>query len=362
MGRHMEIDLPYLMQDVDRHGNVRVYVRRKNIGKVRLKASPGSPQFIDEYKIALERLNAGKKALQSVQPPVGTLGWLAHEYESAYVFTKLDQREQRVRHLIMEATLNEPPKPGSKHRFRDCPISEFTADHVRLLRNRKQDTPAAANHRVGYLRIMLDWGMEERSHWVKRNAAASVKSLTYAKKGFHSWEVEEVRQFEKRHPVGSTARLAMVLMLYTGMRRSDAVRLGPQHVKDGWIKFTPKKTSSTTGKTLELPLLAVLHEVIKATPTGAETFLVTSRGKSFTTNGFGNWFRDRCDEAGLPQCTSHGLRKAGAKIAAENGATEKQLMAIFGWDSPHLASHYSKMASQKKLAKDAMHLLIAADP
>src|SRR5271156_845486 len=68
---------------------------------------------------------------------------------------------------------------------------------------------------------MLDWAMEERSHWVRRNAAAGVKSLTCAKEGFHSWEVEEVRQFEKRHPVGSTARLAMALTLYTGMRRSE---------------------------------------------------------------------------------------------------------------------------------------------
>jgi hypothetical protein len=33
---------------------------------------------------------------------------------------------------------------------------------------------------------MLDWAMEERSHWVKRNAAAGVKSLTCAKEGFHS--------------------------------------------------------------------------------------------------------------------------------------------------------------------------------
>ncbi|HZZ22888.1 MAG TPA: hypothetical protein VFE60_10100 [Roseiarcus sp.] len=49
-----------------------------------------------------------------------------------------------------------------------------------------QETSAAANHCVAYLRIMLDWAMEERSHWVKRNAAAGVKSLTCAKERFHS--------------------------------------------------------------------------------------------------------------------------------------------------------------------------------
>jgi integrase len=131
---------------------------------------------------------------------------------------------------------------------------------------------------------MPDRAMEERSRWAKRSAAAGVKSLTCVKEGFHSWEVEEVRQFEKRHPVGSTARLAMALMLYTGMRRSDAVLLGPDHVKNGWIKFTPKKASGTTGKTLELPLLKVLDDVINASATGAETFLVTSQGTKFSTD------------------------------------------------------------------------------
>jgi hypothetical protein len=63
-----------------------------------------------------------------------------------------------------------------------------------------------------------------------------------------------------------------------GHAASDAVLLGPDHVKNGWIKFTPKKASGTTGKTLELPLLKVLDDVINASATGAETFLVTSQG------------------------------------------------------------------------------------
>jgi integrase len=52
---------------------------------------------------------------------------------------------------------------------------------------------------------------------------------------------------------------------------------------------------------------------------------VTQYGRAFTVAGFGNRFRDRCHEAGLPHCTAHGLRKAGATIAAENGAIDRQL-------------------------------------
>jgi len=71
---------------------------------------------------------------------------------------------------------------------------------------------------------------------------------------------------------------------------------------------------------------------------GHLAYLVTEFGKPFTANEFGNWFRKRCDEAGLPQCSAHGLRKAGATIAANTGATEHQLMAIYGWESPKQAA------------------------
>src|SRR6187399_2226407 len=42
---------------------------------------------------------------------------------------------------------------------------------------------------------------------------------------------------------------------------------------------------------------------------GSDTYLVTSFGKSFTANGFGNKMREWCDKAELPECASHGLRK-----------------------------------------------------
>ena len=90
------------------------------------------------------------------------------------------------------------------------------------------------------------------------------------------------------------------------------------------------------------------------TKTGQMVFLATQFGKPFTSNGFGNRFRKWCDDAGLP----HGLRKAGATIAAENGATEHQLMAIFGWKTLKQVQHYTATARQKRLTASGMQLLI----
>jgi hypothetical protein len=47
---------------------------------------------------------------------------------------------------------------------------------------------------------------------------------------------------------------------------------------------------------------------------------------------------------GLPHASAHGLRKAGAVIAAEKGATERQLMAIFGWSTMKKAARYPRAA------------------
>ena len=249
------------------------------------------------------------------------------------------------------------------------PVAQIEAKHVRVLRDRKAvETPGAANNRLKYLSSMFSWAVE--NDHMKANVARDVKSVRYKSDGFHAWEPEEVEKFENFWPVGSKPRLALAIMLFTGVRRSDAVRIGPQHIRpteilseDGersiedWLKFTPKKTAGSSGVTLELPVLEELAKVIAATPIGHLAFLTTEQGKPFTPDGFGNWWRDQCDAAELPQCASHGLRKAGATIAANRGATTKQLMAIYGWSDPKMAEIYVKKADQKRLAGNARKLL-----
>jgi Phage integrase family len=107
----------------------------------------------------------------------------------------------------------------------------------------------------------------------------------------------------------------------------------------------------------EKPILPILADIISRSPTGDLTFLVTSFGKPFTAAGFGNWFREQCDEAALPHCSAHGLRKAGATIAAERGATDRQLMALYDWETAAQANVYTAAADRRQLAGEAARLL-----
>jgi integrase len=141
------------------------------------------------------------------------------------------------------------------------------------------------------------------------------------------------------------------------VRRGDVVRLGPQLERDGCLVFTEEKNAAKAPKQLTLPILGELRQAIDATPSGHLSYLVTVFGKPYTKDGFANWFRRRCAEAGLIGCSAHGLRKAGAVRAAMAGATTRQLMAIFGWQSATMADRYTREADRKILAAESIHLL-----
>lgn len=348
----MRVDFPYLVTDCDRHGNTRIYVR-KGGRKIRIREPRGSEAFARAYADALHSLDCGNDPKHEIirRAAPGTLGWLAAVYFGSVEFRNLDSVSQRTRRAIIEECLREPRKPGSRDQMRDCPLSMVSAAHVKMLRDRKATLPGAANNRRKWLSAMFGWAVEN-GH-MRANPARDVRRIRYATEGFHTWTVEEVEQFERRHPIGTKARLALALLLYLGVRRGDVVRLGRQHVKDGWIRFVPRKTRHRRRIVSEKPVLPALAEIINKSPVGDLTFLVTEFGKPFTANGFGSWFRARCDEAALAQCSAHGLRKAGATIAAENGATDRQLMALFDWTSEKQANTYTAAANRRRLAEEA---------
>jgi integrase len=354
-------EFPYLFEDVDRHGNKRVYVRRTGLGKIRLHAAPGSVKFAEEYWAARRELEAREKseaplpkptrtAPPKVKDPEGSLGWLIAKYLSGGEFAELTPRTRRVRQQILDK-IRERPEGKLPYRL-------MQPRHVAKLRDEKVETPEGANALVKALRQVFAWAILPHVSLADTNPAAVVPYLKSSGDGFHTWTIEEVEAFEARHPSGTKARLALALLLNTGVRRSDVVKLGRQHKRDGWLTYKPTKNSHRNPKVVTIPILPELQaELDAAGIEGQMTFLQTEFGKPYTAEGFGNWFRRRCDEAGLPHCTAHGLRKAGACLAAEGGATEHQLMAIYGWETIKEAEKYTRKARRRTLAEQGMPAL-----
>ena len=343
---------PGCVEDRDRYGTVRIYYRAKGRPKVRLRGTPWTPEFMTAYEAAKGAVTPtiGK----GITP--GTWRWLCIRYFAECAeYKRLDPRTQHVRKMILEGTFGEVIAPGSAKLFRDFPLSRMTMDAVEVLRDRKIHTPEAANSRLKAMRQVFKWGLKK--NLAPSNPARDVEYFKSGSTGFHTWTPEEVQQFEGHHPVGSKARLALALLLFTGQRRSDIIRFGKQHTKGGKLTFTQHKGRNRKPKRLTLPILPALQRVIDGTACGDLTFLVNDWGRPFTDAGFGNKFRDWCNQAELRHCSAHGLRKAGATVAANNGATSRQLMAIFGWDTLKEAERYTRGADQQHLAESAMHLL-----
>lgn len=354
----MKTDLPYLSSEPDRHGNDRLYVRR-NGKRTRIREAQGTPAFAKAYSEALEKLETRILPVIPIAPtthPTGSLGWLGAKYfASKSGLLTVVAKSQQARRSCLESCFQEPLSDEDPEAMGNCPLKHFSAQKARRLIELRADQPGAAANRRKHLSAMCAWGVDH--NYLPTNPARDVKPVQQRKGGYYTWTVADVHQFIARWPIGTKPMLALGLLLFTGGRRQDMVDFGRQHVRAGWIRYVPKKTLYRRRDVSQKPWLPVLADIVGRSPCGSLTFLETEYGKPFTANGFGGWFRDRCDEAGLPQCTAHGLKKIGATLAAENGATASQLMAMFDWTTISQAKVYTDAADRKRLAGEAMFLI-----
>lgn len=354
----MEIDTTFIIKEKDRHGNIRVYYRKKPGRRIRIKAPEGSPEFLRAFVLASQGKKADGEpvapaAPQLSKPAPGTLRDLIVRYYAAPEYYRaLDPRTQHTRKLILDklclAGGVDGKKPYGKRDF-----TGIKARHIRAIRDENADRPEAANGILKSLRQVFGWAIEAGIPGVELNPAREVKNLRSTGDGYLSWTIDDVEKFEKHFAIGTMPRLALALLLYTGQRRSDIVLFGPGHVKDEWIVFTQFKNRNRNPVTLAIPILPALREVIEATEPKGETFILSKYGTPFKAESFGNWFRDRCVDAGVPG-RAHGLRKAAASRLAELGCSDREIMAITGHTTSKEVDRYTKGARQRVLAASAM--------
>lgn len=344
--------------DRDRHGNIRLFFRKGRGKRVRIFSPPGTREFEEELALARMGVQLSPKSddrPQLYRPSSGTLDWLIDCYEkrgAPLVSVDLAQRRLRMLREVADWTKN------GKRRG-ELPFAGMARRHVVEIRDAIRDTAGARNNVTKAISAMFAWAIE--AGIATDNPATGIKRMKSGD-GFHAWTRDEVNQFLDHHPEGSMARRAINIFLFSGLRLADAAILGRQHLYqvrnretgavETWMKIMPAKTSRSSAVVVDIPVLPDLQAEIDRSGNGM-TFLLNEYGAPYSTKGLGNKMRQWCDEAGLPHCSAHGLRKAGATIAVENGADYELLKAVFGWTTAQQASHYVQSAQRRRIAANA---------
>lgn len=333
-------DLPYVNVFRDRHGKSRSYYRRKG-RKVALPGEMGSVEWLAAYNHA----RAQDDKLVVASPATSTDITIAFAADAWFNSTTVKS--------LKPATLKDY-KGCLRSWLESCgdvPISKVRRAHVKRWIENRSEKRSAANNLLKRVKQIFDFAVDEG--WIEHNPAQGMRGYRITDGGFHSWTESEIQKFEARHPIGSIPRLAFSLLLYTAQRRSDVVKMAWSAIDNGMVEVRQQKT----GAYLLLPLHPDLEAILAQTPRKASTILVTSFDRPYVAAGFGNAFRDWCNQAGLTNCSAHGLRKAAARRLAEAGATSREIMAVTGHTDISEVERYTKAADQKRLATAAMKRL-----
>ena len=321
---------PFVYREKTRHGRWVFYFRRGKGRRVRLPDAFGTPEFEAAYRAAL---TGNATPQRTERTPPRTLKWLIERYMESAAWRQLSVATRKQRGCIFLDAIRHSS---------NAPFAAIRRADIQRAVDKRADTPGQANCFLKAMRGLFAWSL--RNGHIEDDPCVGTEFVRYKTDGFPAWTIEDVKKFRGRHAVGTKARLAMELLLLTGLRRSDLIRAGRQHMRGDVFSIRTAKT----GATITVCFPDWLLELIAASPTGDMHFIVSRRGKPLTVESFGNWFRDRCREAGIEK-SAHGLRKLSATLAANGGAAAHQLMAQYGWTTIGQAETYTRGADRARL-------------
>jgi integrase len=268
----------------------------------------------------------------------GTANAVIVGYYTCLAFRGLAEGTQVMRRRILE-----------KFRERHGHKRIATLEQKDVQRMANQMKPGQARNWLKTMRHLLDFAVAEGFR--ADNPAHGFKLGKMKTKHHRPWTDAELEQYECTHAVGTKARLAFALGLYTAQRAGDVTRMARQHIRNGELIVEQQKTKAR----LALPILPELQTIIDATPSGHALFLVTKSGGRYGRVDFSMQFRAWCNQAGLPtDCVFHGLRATRCTQLANAGYSVHQIAAWSGHESLREVQRYTKGADQRRLARSVL--------
>jgi len=329
----------------DRHGKWRMRARQQGRAVHYFKSDFGTPEFEIELQAWRDGTPTSTIGRKKVVP--GSVADVVARYYTSTSWAGLAPSTKKNMSNRIERLRTE---------HGDKPIKSLERVHIQRMIDVIASTPVEGRNLLKAIRALMRVAVDDGLR--PDDPTQGVKCVRRASSGLHTWTEEEIDLFEAKHPPGTRAHLAFALMLYTGQRRGDVIKMGWQHIRDGRLYLRQRKT----GVNMAVAIHPALAQALAAVARDNLTFLVTTFGKPFGDAGFGNWFRARCNEAGLPQCSAHGLRKAAARRLAEAGCSASQIAAVTGHRSLREVERYTVAASQITMADAAISAVSKANP
>lgn len=240
------------------NGKRRVRFRNGGISAY-LTGTPWSDDFMREYAAALDGVKAASSEIGAKRTAPHTLGALIKTYldpASTSLFKTRRPETQRTQRNILE---NFAAEHGTKPLYRTDSRGRtmlLEPEHLQVIVNSKATTPFAQRNFLNTVRVMFKWAKGEGR--IPADPTLGVTREKVKTTGYRSWSEEHIERFEATHAIGTKGRLAFGFLLYTGQRRSDVVRMGPQHVHrdaDGeFLILDQVKTAGTDEAHVEIPV------------------------------------------------------------------------------------------------------------
>jgi integrase len=260
------IKLRYINEYSDRHGKVRRYFRRPGSKGVLLPGLPGSIEFMAAYQAAL--------AIVSPPPPsprhviAGSLAAVAAGYFRSAAFANLSPTTQQSYRTALKPVL-----AAHGHRLvRD--LTKVAARHV--IEAIGATRPGMANLTRAVLSKIMAYAIATGAR--ADNPFAGLEQ--YRLGTHHTWTDAEISKFERQWPLGTRERLAFALLLYTGQRGGDVVKIVRSDIVGGRILVAQDKVRKGTTNELMIPIHPALARALKAGPVvGMQHIITDARGR-----------------------------------------------------------------------------------
>ena len=296
----------------------------------RIHSKPGTAEFAAEYALLMR----GKPPT-----PKRTIKGLIQKYLQGESWPGLatNTRKSYLRHFRYLEEVAGHVDPAT-----------LRTSHIYEMRDALRETPTDANRKIGALSTLLSHAV--RMGWMDRNPALGVANLKGKRPPREPWPEAMIEDFRKA--AGPLPRLIFEMLLGTGQRIGDVLKMRWDEIEDGGIWIRQQKTD--TG--IFVPFTDDLATILDATTRLGQTIIAQPNGKPASYSYAHKLIWEVREDIGAQAWDNHCLRhSAAAEILSLPGMTVEHVMAITGHTSKEMAIHYSRKADMRAKAKEAQN-------